>query len=105
MAVTKQSEREFTDQVIQLARLYGWIASHFRPARTEKGWRTPTQADGNGFPDLVLVRGRVIYAELKAEDGHTRPEQERWIAAFEEAGQEVYVWRPSDWDSIREILK
>jgi hypothetical protein len=52
------TEREFQRQVIDLARLLGWRCAHFRPGRTARGWRTPVQADGAGFPDLQPVRAR-----------------------------------------------
>lgn len=96
-----QSESDFQKQVIQLARLYKWRAAHFRAAMNRRGqWQTPVQADGAGFPDLVLVRDRVIWAELKSEKGKLSPEQEQWIARLKAAGQEVYVWRPKDWNEI-----
>jgi hypothetical protein len=84
------TEAEFQDQVIHLARLYGWRCAHFRPARTEKGWRTPVQADGKGFPDLVLVRGpELIAAELKADKGRVSPEQQAWLDAFTAVGDAI----------------
>lgn len=60
-----------------------------------------------GFPDLVMVRPsdkRVVYAELKSEKGAVSEGQLTWINALAEAGQEVYVWRPSDLPAIREVL-
>src|SRR5437763_860370 len=63
------TEAAFTRQVIALARLRGWRAAHFRPGRTARGWRTPVQGEGVGFLDLVLVRGRVVWAELKSARG------------------------------------
>ena len=63
------TERELQDAVCELARLLGYLAHHSLPARTNRGWRTPLQGDP-GAPDLLLVgRGRVIHAELKAERG------------------------------------
>ena len=35
------TEREFQQQVTDLAELYGWAWAHFRPAQPTKGWRTP----------------------------------------------------------------
>jgi hypothetical protein len=88
-------------QVIELAHLFGWRVAHFRPCKTGRGWRTPVQADGAGFPDLVLVgRGRVIVAELKRETGRATPDQLAWLAAFTDAGVESVVWTPSCFDAI-----
>lgn len=92
------TERELQSAVIECARLLGWTVAHFRPALTAKGWRTPVEADGAGFPDLVLVRGpRMFFAELKSATGRLSPAQEEWKRALEQAGRTVYVWRPADW--------
>ncbi len=99
------SEDQFLRQVLQLARLRGWLAHHGRPAWTNKGWRTPIQGDA-GFPDLVLVRKQtVIFAELKSESGRCRRNQEVWLNLLRAAGQQVHTWRPSDFPAIQEILE
>ena len=100
----EMSERDWQDQVIVFARLRGWLVAHFRPALTSKGWRTPVTADGAGFPDLVMVRDRVIVVKLKSETGRTTAEQARWLAALEAAHAEHYVWRPSDWPEVEAVL-
>lgn len=61
------TEGEWADTFLGAARINGWTCAHFRPARTEHGWRTAVQADGAGFPDWVLVRERVIFVELKRQ--------------------------------------
>ena len=102
------SEKDFTKQVIDLAHLHGWLVAHFRTAMTKRGnYMTPVQADGKGFPDLVLVstkQSRVIFAELKAEKGKLSPAQSLWLNTLEFTPMEVYVWRPSDFDEINRIL-
>lgn len=101
------SEADFMAQVIELAHLYRWRVAHFRAAMTSRGWRTPVQADGAGFPDLLLLRGsRIVAAELKRERG-SRPtdDQLAWLAAFAEAGVESFLWRPADFDQIVEVLR
>jgi hypothetical protein len=104
------TESDFLKQVIDLAHIYGWKVAHFRPAMTARGWRTAVQADGAGFPDLVLVRDRVIFAELKSDGGKLSVSQDTWLYRLVEAaknmmGLGVYVWRPSDFDGIVEVLK
>jgi VRR-NUC domain len=81
--------------------------AHFRPARTEKGWRTAGAYDAQGWPDLVLVRDRVIFAEVKVQRGRLQPDQVVWLDALREAEQEVYVWRTSDWLSgaVEDVLR
>lgn len=101
------SESAFLEQVIDLARLYRFRVAHFRPAWTGRGWRTPVQGDGAGFPDLVLVgRGRVIVAELKRETKRATDEQLAWLAAFADAGVSAFVWTPGQFDEIvRELSR
>jgi hypothetical protein len=100
------SERDFTAQVIELARLLGWRTAHFRPAWTGRGWRTPVQGDGAGFPDLILARGdRLIAVELKAGRGKPTPEQLAWLHALAEAGVTTAVWRPADFDLVVKVLQ
>lgn len=98
------TEDLFTAAVIQLARSAGWLAFHARAARTAAGWRTPVQGDGEGFLDLVLVRERILFAELKAERGRLRPAQERWLERLRRAGAEVHVWKPRQWSEIEAVL-
>ena len=97
-------EKDWQRDVIRLAQTLGWRVAHFRPAHTSKGWRTAVAADGAGFPDLCLVRDRVIFAELKTEKGRVTEEQQEWIAALEVAGVESYVWRPTDLDDVMAVL-
>jgi len=59
-----------------------------------------------GFPDLCMCRDkRIIFAELKTEKGKTTVEQEKWLEKFNKTSAEVYLWRPSDFNKICEILK
>lgn len=102
------SERDLQRTIIATARYLGWRCAHFGRAMTRSGeWVTPTQADGAGFPDLVLVRERVVYVELKSAKGRLSPRQREWMQALVAAGQEVYVWRASDWNegTIERVLQ
>lgn len=115
----KANENDFATFVLGLASYTGWRTAHFRPAQTSKGWRTPVQGDGAGFPDLVLVRReRLIFAELKSDVGKLRPEQKHWLRDLEfvehsiadspetpNGSVEVYLWRPGDVEKIREVLR
>jgi hypothetical protein len=114
------TEAAFLKMVIALGRLHGWVAFHARPARTKRGWATPVQGDGVGFPDLVLARparrglpgwkpgpavpGRVLFCELKTDAGRLTPGQQRWAALLRDAGAEYFCWRPKDWDAIEREL-
>jgi hypothetical protein len=109
-------EAEFQQQVISLAKMYGWKVQHSRAVQTASGrWMTPIAGDA-GFPDLVLVKsnfdhaenytgkGGIIYAELKTAIGKVAEHQYAWIDALELAGGECYVWRPGDLALITERL-
>ena len=106
MKTFQPSEEDFGKTVIELAQLYDWLVSHFRPGRTLQGWRTAIQGD-KGFPDLVLVRSpRVIFAELKSERGRLTPEGKAWKELLEQCpGVEYYLWRPEDWEEIELVLR
>lgn len=87
------SEDAFRTQVIRVAGLCGWIWYYTYDSR-----RSP-----RGFLDLVLVhrkRRETLFVELKTEQGRLSADQKLWIDALTAAGQEVYVWRPRDWDAI-----
>jgi hypothetical protein len=100
------NERQWQRVVTDLAELYGWSWAHFRPAMTERGWRTPVSGPaGAGFPDLVLVRDRVVFAELKSQSGRLRAEQVLVHADLRAAGAELHVWRPSQLALVRDVLR
>lgn len=106
------AEAEWARQFTDLATLYGWTYAHFRPARTNKGWRTPVEGPGGaGWPDYVLWRERVIFVELKSERGRLSHEQLDVMGLGDArggllgAGAEVYVWWPSDFRSAHEVLR
>jgi len=108
MTRLKITESEFQQQVIDLGYYCGFRVAHFRPAMKADGtWVTPVSADGAGFPDLCIVnaeRKRVIWFEVKSEDGELSPEQYEWLYELQMAGQEAYLIKPSDWDEIVKLL-
>lgn len=94
-AALAMPEEELEDNVLQLAKLLGWVAVHHRPARTaDGGWRTAIKGQ-KGFPDLVLARdGQVLFRELKRQKGKPTAEQEIWLEALGDFGG---IWRPQQW--------
>jgi hypothetical protein len=91
------AEDPFVDRVIDLAKRTGWLVTHFRPARTQRGYRTPIKGH-KGFCDLVLARaGVVLIRECKTDKGTLSVEQRAWLAELGDLGG---VWRPRDWDSV-----
>lgn len=101
------SEADHQAAIVRCAQLLGWTCAHFRPARTERGWRTPVGADGAGFPDLVMTHPEhgLVFVECKSERGKVGPRQREWLKLLKAAGAEVYVWKPSDWPSIEARLR
>jgi hypothetical protein len=108
----KLTDAQLQEMVIDLAKLRGWKVHHTRPARTEKGWRTPISGHV-GFPDLVLARGgQILILELKSESGRLTRQQQEWLdhlthptKGAAETDRIVAVFRPSQWSNIEELLK
>ena len=113
------TEAEFATQVEEALDTFGWRWTHFRPARTANGYRTPISGH-KGFPDYVAVhkdKQRLLFVELKSDKGTLSPEQKDWIGDLTECSRarvehgslvmsyEVYVWRPSDSDTMVETLR
>lgn len=87
-------EKQAQSMIVDLARLLGWRVYHTFDSRKSQA----------GFPDLVLVRDRVIYAEIKRAGQKPRPSQVEWLNALSCAGAEVYVWTEADYDEVASIL-
>lgn len=98
-------EKDFQQAVIDLARHGGWKVHHARTVKMSTGHWATVQGD-NGFPDLMLAHRHkgIIFAELKTDKGRLSDAQLEWIATLEEAGAEVYVWRPAQMNLIAERL-
>lgn len=101
------SEREWQEQVIDVAHMHGWMVAHFRRVTIKNGGHTtPVQADGAGYPDLTMAHpvGGVIFVELKAAKGRLTEEQKRWRDQLQAAGARWYVWKPRDWNTVVGVL-
>jgi hypothetical protein len=73
---------------------------------------TPVAADSKGFPDLLLLRDRVLVAEVKArqkqDHGYAVSREQRdWLQAFAVAGAESVVWTVNDWKQgeVEKVLR
>ena len=93
-------EKDFQERVCHLARLYHWRIYSIPDSR---------RVSMAGYPDLTMwnvQQKRLIFAELKREKGKVSESQKIVLSELGQLVQcEVYVWRPSDWDSIIEIMK
>ena len=96
-----QTEAAFQKQVEDLAGYLGWTSFHVRLPQ-----RSPA-----GFPDLVLFRERIIFAELKTRSpttgrpGKLSPWQIDYAHTIFKAGGEYYSFLfPDDWEQVKEVL-
>lgn len=92
----QELETPFQKQITDLADIFRWRWYHTHDSRRSN----------KGFPDLCMVRGdRLIFAEVKTEKGPVTPEQKEWLEELRKTKNEVYLWRPSDWKSIEDVLR
>lgn len=84
--VDKIPEASWQTTVIDLAQTYNWDYWHDTDSRKSKA----------GLPDLLLWKpGQFMACELKKETGVISNDQAVMLHAWELAGVEVHVWRPS----------
>lgn len=81
-------------EVQKYAKQRGWKVFHVKDSR----------GSADGFPDLHMVRERVVYAELKRTGQKLKPKQIEYREILEEVGEEYYLWTPGDWEQIVETL-
>jgi hypothetical protein len=103
LALAATSEAEWKETVMKLLRFGGWQWFSVKDGRKM-----------NTILDITAWRERLIHIELKTEkgrltkdrfvDGHFVKGQATLIPELEAAGQEVYVWRPSDYRWARWVL-
>ena len=91
------SEKAFAQAVVELAAWCGW--------RVYRVWNS--RHSPSGWPDLVLCRPpALIVAEVKSARGRLSAAQRAWLEALGQCpGIEVYVWRPTDWETIAARLQ
>lgn len=93
-------EKELQKAVVEMAHRFGWTVAHFSKGVAGKGervWMTPAAYDGKGFPDLIMVRERLMIRELKVGKNPLSLEQRMWIDLLTVAGVDVEVWTDKDW--------
>lgn len=92
-------EKQWLARLIGIAKDEGWEVNHVfeqraYARRTVKGW-----------PDLECLRERLLFIEAKNETGKISEDQARIIELLRDAGQEIYVLRPSQEEEARRILQ
>lgn len=89
------SEKVFQAQIVDLARAVGFKQIYHTYS---------SRRSAPGFPDLVLIRDRVIFIEVKAERGKLSEAQKGWLRALQQAGCDAFVVRPRDLESLAQVL-
>ena len=106
----KLSEKDFLAQVVDYARLKGWMVAHFYDSR---------RSIGAGFPDLVLCKewfkwedianygsATLCFLELKREKGKPTQAQQEWLDILSKVPSVIAKCvHPSEWQEIEDILK
>jgi hypothetical protein len=89
------TEKDWQHQVVQLATQLGWKRAYhvYDSRRSHSGW-----------PDLVLVRDRIVYLELKRETGKLSDAQKGWLTDLRSAGADAYIARPRDLEHLAATL-
>lgn len=96
-ALPSLTEKEWQRQVVHLALLYHWWVYHPQLSK----WSEP------GWVDLTLIRGeRMLLIELKSDRGKLTKRQEYVHGLLRQVrGIEFYLFRPSDFERLQEVLK
>ena len=84
------TEKQFQAQIVMLAKANGWAVYHTYDSRRSEP----------GFPDLVLVRDRVLFRELKTDAGRVSEAQQAWGEKLTQACADFKIWRPQDTQAI-----
>lgn len=103
------NEREWQEQVIELAQLNGWAHLHVRKSIGRRGgkagWQTTTNL--KGWPDLFLWHERdqrTLAIELKVRPNTATSDQLAVLASLRAAGIESYVMFPEQLDELAAVL-
>lgn len=104
-ALAALSEAQWQEMVATVASDHGWKVAHCRKVKVKRGkrewWETTMPA---GWFDLVLVRGSILYVELKVRPNVRTPEQTEWANAVVEAGGRYRLWYPEQLAEVQEML-
>ena len=88
-------EEPFQQGIIDVAIQLGWKVYHPRVS-----WKS-----ADGFPDLTLVKHRVVFWECKTMKGKPSDDQTDWLLTMDAIpGIEARVVTPCDWPYIERVL-
>lgn len=122
-------EKSFQKWVVDTATAFGWRCWHVpTPMKPVGGNRFVPDSRGRGLSDLILLHAdppRLIFAELKGDDGVLSVEQQEFLRLARRVARQsveeidaddgcydspervvgVYVWKPGNEDLIEAILR
>lgn len=95
------SERTLQDRVVGRAKRRGWKVAHVGrgiAAFDAEGKPIFVTAMSPGWPDLTLAKAenRLVFMELKREQGEVSPEQVMWLQLLNQCGAKAVIVKPSD---------
>ena len=88
-------ERDFQKIVIKLAEAEGYKVYHVANAKNQLRSET-----SRGFPDLILLKHKMLVWECKVPPNKCSQEQIEWLNNFQSLGIETAVITPDSWDYI-----
>ena len=98
-------EAQFENDLKMYAQSQGWLVRSIADSRRQFKGRLYGDPWTTGLPDCLFWRGGVHFvAELKVGRNKATADQRKVLEAYVNAGLEAYVWYPSDWCTIREVL-
>jgi len=77
-----------------VATTLGWVSYH----------TLRSKGSVSGYPDRTCWRERVIFAELKTETNKPSDTQVAFLTGLAKAGGECYLWKPSDYPEVVNVL-
>ena len=99
----RPSELQCQATIVAAAKLAGWRVHGERAGRNRRDeWSTPIMGD-RGFPDLILVRNRMLLAiELKRKPNGMGDGQQAWLDDLNRVPgvQAFVVWVPEQQDDL-----
>lgn len=92
-------EQEFQHIIIKLAEQQGWLVYHVANVRGQLRAKSSV-----GFPDLILVKHKLVAWECKRKGKKASPQQDVWLEALSNIGIESRVITEDDFDYVTRVL-
>lgn len=98
LPASDEPESVLQGKIVRWAKEHGYPIQSNRQTRNARGLLTP------GWPDVCLIlRGRVVFIELKSGKGRLSEEQKQLRIQFMYLGHEIYECR--SWKRFEEIVR